>query len=48
VDPEDRYLLFLRFYEGRTTKEIASLLGLSESAVKMRLHRLLKRLGEKA
>ncbi len=47
ADPEDRYLLFLRFYEGYTNKEIASLLELSESAVKMRLHRLLKRLGEK-
>ncbi len=44
LSPEDRYLLFLRFYEGYTTREISSLLGLSESAVKMRLHRLIKRL----
>jgi len=48
IGPEDRYLLFLRFYEDCTIREIASHLGLSESAVKMRLHRLLKRLREKA
>jgi len=42
ISPQDRYLLFLRFYEDCTIKEIAFILGLSESAVKMRLHRLLK------
>ena len=47
ISPEERYLVFLRFYEGYTTKEISDFLNISESAVKMRIHRLLKNLREK-
>jgi RNA polymerase sigma-70 factor (ECF subfamily) len=40
----DREVLVLRYLEGMTTAEVAAVLGLSESAVKMRHHRALDRL----
>jgi len=40
----DRDILVARFYQGRSIRELASLLGLTEPAAKMRLSRAIKRL----
>jgi len=42
--PADCEVLVLRFLEDASTKEMAAILGMSESAVKMRQLRALKRL----
>lgn len=39
LTPENRALIVLRYWHGLSCREIASILGLSESAVKTRLHR---------
>ena len=39
VSPEHRLVLILRFWEGLEYEEIASVLGISLPAVKMRIHR---------
>jgi RNA polymerase sigma factor (sigma-70 family) len=41
---EDRRLLRLRFWEGKSTGQIAEALGINYSAAAVRIHRLLKRL----
>ena len=43
---ESREAIFMRFHEGMTVKEIAKALGVTASAVKMRIHRGLIRLRE--
>lgn len=40
----DRDALVLRFFEGRSLKEVGAILGLSEAAAKMRLNRALEKL----
>jgi RNA polymerase sigma factor (sigma-70 family) len=44
LGPADRDALILRFFEGRTLKEVSALLGISEAATKMRLNRALEKL----
>jgi RNA polymerase sigma-70 factor (ECF subfamily) len=39
IRPEHSLVLILRFWEGLSIEEIARVLGISQSAVKMRLHR---------
>lgn len=39
LSPNDREILRLRFWEGRTSKEIGAILGLSEIAVNLRAYR---------
>ncbi|MEN1784971.1 MAG: RNA polymerase sigma factor [Bacteroidota bacterium] len=46
VSPEDRSLLLLKYQDGASVKELAHLLDLGESAVKMRLKRAKSRLME--
>lgn len=41
---DDRDILVRRFYQGRSIRELASLLGLTEPAAKMRISRAIKRL----
>ncbi len=43
---EERYILYLKFYEGATIKEISEVFGISQGAVKMRINRILRRLKE--
>lgn len=47
LEPEDRLLLHMRFEQDLTVPEIARRLGLTRSAVSVRLHRLLVRLRER-
>lgn len=42
--PRERTLLTLRYVEGRSPKEIAASLGISENAVSVRIHRAVERL----
>jgi len=42
----DREILMLRYLEDLTTAEAAAVTGISESAVKLRVYRAMKRLGE--
>ena len=44
LSPKERYVFYLRYFEGLSVKEIAAQLGLSLSAVKMTLHRGTKKL----
>lgn len=44
LDDEDQYLIYYRFYEELSNKEISELLGLSETNVGTRLHRLRSKL----
>ena len=46
LPPDDVVLLQLRYREGRSVKQVAELLGLGESAVKMRLQRSRNRLAK--
>jgi RNA polymerase sigma-70 factor (ECF subfamily) len=46
LPPRDRLLLWLRFVEDLTYRDIGALMGLSEVAVRIRVHRLRRRLGE--
>lgn len=39
LDPKYRSVIYLHYYEGYSCRELASLLGLSESAVRMRAKR---------
>lgn len=39
LDPKYRSVIYLHYYEGYSYRELASLLGLSESAVRMRAKR---------
>jgi RNA polymerase sigma-70 factor (ECF subfamily) len=41
---EDRTALFLRFYEDLSLKEVASVLGISMTAARSRIHRALRRM----
>lgn len=41
---EERVLLIMHYYEGKTTQEVASKLGYSQEAMKKRKQRLLKKL----
>jgi len=43
---DERYILYLKFYEGATIEEISKVFRISKSAVKMRIHRILRRLKE--
>ncbi len=47
LEPEDREILFKRFFEDRTLKEIGDELSLSQSRVSKMLSRLLERLKER-
>jgi RNA polymerase sigma factor (sigma-70 family) len=42
LGPADRDALVLRFFEGKSLKEVSAVLGVSEAAAKMRLSRALK------
>lgn len=44
LSPEDRMVLVLHYWHGRSCEEIASMLGLSHGAVRVRLHRARLRL----
>lgn len=44
LKPQDREILWLRYVEGYTAKEVAEMVGKTESLVKVRAHRSLKRL----
>ncbi len=44
LSPQERYLLFLRFYEEKSYREIAQLFATSEGAIKMKISRILKKL----
>jgi RNA polymerase sigma-70 factor, ECF subfamily len=44
LDEDSRKLIAMRYFEGRTTQEIAETLGLSATLVKVRLHRIVQRL----
>jgi RNA polymerase sigma-70 factor (ECF subfamily) len=46
LPPSDRLLLWLRFVEDLRHRDIGALMGISEVAVRIRVHRLLRRLGE--
>ena len=39
LQPESRLIVFLREVEGLSTREVASVVGISEANVKTRLHR---------
>ncbi len=42
LSKEEKYIIFLKFYEEKSIKEISQIMNLSESAVKMRIHRIIK------
>ena len=44
LDEESRKLVYMRYFEGRTTEEIAKALGVSATLVRVRLHRIVRRL----
>ena len=44
LDPENQEILWMAWVEGFTAKEIGSVTGATAGAVKVRLHRLAKRL----
>lgn len=44
LSPFERYLIYLRFYEEKSTKEIAQLLNMSENNVRVKMHRILQKL----
>jgi RNA polymerase sigma factor (sigma-70 family) len=44
LGPTDRDALVLRFFQGRSLKEVGAALGISEAATKMRLNRALEKL----
>lgn len=46
IDPEDKIVLLMKYQDDKSIKEIAQLLELGESAVKMRLHRAKKKIVE--
>lgn len=47
LDPESREILFKRYFEDRTLKEIGDGLGISQSRVSKILGRLIDRLGDR-
>ena len=47
LSPEDQELARLRYYEDLTCAKLAEHFGLSEATVKVRLHRLRRRIGER-
>lgn len=46
IDPEDKIVLLMKYQDDKSIKDIAQLLELGESAVKMRLHRAKKKIVE--
>lgn len=46
LDPDDKIVLLMKYQEDKAIKEIATILELGESAVKMRLHRAKKKIVE--
>ena len=46
IDPEDKIILLMKYQDDKSIKEIATMLDLGESAVKMRLHRAKKKIVE--
>ncbi|EHQ42754.1 MULTISPECIES: RNA polymerase sigma factor [Myroides] len=46
IDPEDKIVLLMKYQDDKSIREIAQLLELGESAVKMRLHRAKKKIVE--
>ena len=44
LGPTDRDALLLRFFEGKSLREVSAVLGVSEAAAKMRLNRALEKL----
>nr|WP_286465867.1 RNA polymerase sigma factor [Myroides sp. DF42-4-2] len=46
IDPEDKIVLLMKYQDDKSIREIALLLELGESAVKMRLHRAKKKIVE--
>ncbi len=48
INPEDRFLLLLFYYQEKSIKEIAEITGKGESNIKVTLHRIKKRLAAMA
>lgn len=46
LDPEDRWLVFARYWEDRACRDLARTLGCPEATVRVRLFRVRRRLGE--
>ncbi|TDS65250.1 RNA polymerase sigma-70 factor (ECF subfamily) [Myroides indicus] len=46
IDPEDKIILLMKYQDDKSIKEIALMLELGESAVKMRLHRAKRKIVE--
>jgi len=46
LDPSERFLIILFYNQEKSIKEIAQITGLRESNVKVKLHRIKKRMGE--
>ncbi len=46
IDPEDKIMLIMKYQDDKSIKEMADMLELGESAVKMRLHRAKKKIVE--
>lgn len=46
IDPEDKIVLLMKYQDDKSIKDIAQLLELGESVVKMRLHRAKKKIVE--
>lgn len=46
LDPDDKIVLLMKYQDDKSIKEIAGILDLGESAIKMRLHRAKKKIVE--
>jgi len=46
LPPDDQELIIMRYFDALAVKEIAEVTGKKESAIRVRIHRLLKRLHE--
>ncbi len=46
LDPEDRQIIVLRYFEELPTAEIAEVLGVNDGNLRVKLHRILKKLKE--
>lgn len=47
LEPEDQYLIYYKFYEEMSNKDIAQLTGISETNIGTKLHRIRKKLANK-
>lgn len=46
LEPNDQYLIYYRFYEEMSTKQISEITGLTETNIGTRLHRIRKKLAK--